>query len=143
MRFSSILTLAALKALALAANPLPDYALTYAPYSYLYTGERTFPSDVTVHLNHTIPEVDRTPVAGFTTAGSVTLDTLNNLASGVYLTSADDIFSQPAWLVSDYGAPENATGYSAAPGLILGVEKNESTVDVFYFYFYSYNWGRP
>lgn len=122
-------------------TPLPSYAITYAPWSYLYSGEGTFPSDITVHLNNTIPEVN---YAAIGTAGSVTVDTLDTYASDVYLTSAEDIFDQPAWLLSEYGAPAaDGSGYSAAPGLIIATEKNESVVDVFYFYFYSYNWGRP
>lgn len=118
---------------------LPDYAINYAPWSYLYSEDRTFPSDVTVHLNHTIPEVDYEAVAS---AGSLTIDTLNTYPSNVYLTSEDNVDENPAWLLSDYGIPDS-TGYSAAPGLIIAVEKNSTTTDVFYFYFYSYNWGRP
>ncbi|PSR99156.1 hypothetical protein BD289DRAFT_58182 [Coniella lustricola] len=132
---------AAAAAAAAAAVPLPDYAITYAPWSYLYSSEGTFPSDITVHLNHTIPEVNYAAIGA---AGSVTVDTLDTYASDVYLTSADDISDEPAWLLSDYGMPDvGGSGYSAAPGLIIAAEKNESVVDVFYFYFYSYNWGRP
>lgn len=118
---------------------LPAHALTYAPWSYLYSGDKTFPSDITVHLNHTIPEVAYTAIGA---AGSVTVDTLSSYASDVYLTSADSVLDDPAWLLSDYGIPDS-TGYSAAPGLIIAAEKNASTTDVFYFYFYSYNIGRP
>ncbi|KUI73510.1 Putative vacuolar protein sorting-associated protein TDA6 [Cytospora mali] len=118
---------------------LPDYAITYAPWSYLYSEEGTFPSDVAIHLNHTIPEVDYEATGS---AGSVTLDTLDSYSSDVYLTSEDNIENNPAWLLSDYGIPDSS-GYSAAPGLIIAAEKNSTTTDVFYFYFYSYNWGRP
>ncbi|KAF3761940.1 hypothetical protein M406DRAFT_74863 [Cryphonectria parasitica EP155] len=118
---------------------LPDYAITYAPWSYLYSAEGTFPSDITVHLNNTIPEENYVALGA---VGSVTVDTLDSYASDVYLTSADNIADDPAWLLSDYGIPD-AVGYSAAPGLIIAAEKNASTTDVFYFYFYSYNYGRP
>lgn len=121
------------------AENLPAYALTYAPWSYLYSGDKTFPSDITVHLNHTVPEVDYTSIGD---AGSVTVNTLSTYASNVYLTSADNVLEEPAWLLSDYGVPDSS-GYSAAPGLIIAAEKNASTTDVFYFYFYSYNIGRP
>lgn len=120
-------------------DALPDYAITYAPWAYLYSGEETFPSDITVHLNHTIPEVDYEATG---TAGSVTVDTLDSYGSDVYLTSEANIEDNPAWLLSDYGIPDSS-GYSAAPGLIIAAEKNSTTTDVFYFYFYSYNWGRP
>lgn len=140
------LILAALSGLAAAApkklhkrEALPDYAITYAPWTYLYSEEGAFPSDITVHLNHTIPEVDYEATGA---AGYVTVDTLDSYGSDVYLTSEDNIEDNPAWLLSDYGVPDS-NGYSAAPGLIIAAEKNSTTTDVFYFYFYSYNWGRP
>jgi hypothetical protein len=118
---------------------LPDYAITYAPYTYLYSGEGYFPSDITTHLANVIPEVNFVSAGA---KGSVTVDNLNTYNSSVYLTSADDTSTNPAWLVSAYGKP-NSSGYSAAPGLIIAVEKNSTTTDVFYFYFYSYNYGPP
>jgi hypothetical protein len=140
-----VVSLCGLLALAAAAptnkmqkrDALPDYAITYAPYSYLYSGESWFPSDITTHLEHVIPEVNYVAIGA---AGSVTLDTLDSYNSSVYLTSEDDIDDQPAWLTSDYGIPDS-DGYSAAPGTIIAVEVNSTTTDVFYFYFYSYNWG--
>lgn len=38
-------------------RPLPPYATAYAPLIHLYSGEDSFPSDIAVHLAHTIPEV--------------------------------------------------------------------------------------
>ena len=123
-------------------TPLPAYALTYAPISYLYSGESWWPSDIATHLANTIPEVDFVAVPGFTAAGSVLLATLDAQSSSVYLTSKDNVDSSPAWLLSAYGKPTTTTGgYSAAPGTIVAVQKNATWVDVFYFYFYSYNYG--
>lgn len=123
-------------------TPIPDYALKYAPISYLYSGESWWPSDISTHLANTIPEVDFVAVSGFESAGSVTLATLNAQSSSVYLTSKDNVDTSPAWLVSAYGKPTTTTGgYSAAPGTIIAVQKNSTWVDVFYFYFYSYNYG--
>lgn len=116
---------------------LPDYAITYAPWSYIHSEDGTFPSDITVHLNHTIPEIDYKAVDS---ADSVTIETLNSYSSDAYLTSKDNVAGSPAWLLSDYGIPDSS-GYSAAPGLIIAAEKNSTTTDVFYFYFYSYNWA--
>ncbi|PYH40722.1 uncharacterized protein BP01DRAFT_203576 [Aspergillus saccharolyticus JOP 1030-1] len=121
---------------------LPEYALTYAPLSYLYSGEKWWPSDITTHLANVEPEVNYTAIG---TNGSVTVDTLDSYASDVYLTASDGpilnpLESTPAWLASDYGIPDS-DGLSAAPGLIIAVEKNSTTTDVFYFYFYSYNYG--
>ncbi|CAN8098306.1 unnamed protein product [Discula destructiva] len=120
-------------------DALPDYALKYAPWSYLYSGDKSLPSDITVHLNNTIPEVNYAAIGD---VGSVTVDTLSSYSSDVYLTSADNVLDDPAWLLSDYGMPDSS-GYSAAPGLIIAAEKNATMTDVFYFYFYSYNIGRP
>lgn len=122
---------------------LPGYAITYAPLSYLYSTEKWFPSDIKTHLQNVQPEVNYTAIGG---NGSVTLDTLNTYASDVYLTASDGpilnpLDSTPSWLLSDYGMPDNSTGFSAAPGTIIAVEKNSTTTDVFYFYFYSYNYG--
>ncbi|KAI0131900.1 hypothetical protein BJ170DRAFT_679798 [Xylariales sp. AK1849] len=118
---------------------LPDYATTYAPYSYLYSGEKYFPSDIATHLENTIPEVNYVAVGD---AGSVDVDTLNNYNSSVYLTAADTPSDNPAWITSEYGKPAS-NGYSGAPGTIIAVEKNSTTTDVFYFHFYSYNFGPP
>jgi hypothetical protein len=38
-------------------DTIPDYAITYAPYSYLYSGESYWPSDIATHLEHVTPEV--------------------------------------------------------------------------------------
>lgn len=84
---------------------IPDYALTYAPVSYLYSGEGWFPSDITIHLNNTIPEVDYVATGD---AGSVTVDTLDTYTSDVYLTSKDNVEGNPAWLLSDYGIPDTS-----------------------------------
>lgn len=123
-------------------DTLPDYAITYAPLSYLYSGEKWFPSDITTHLANVEPEEDYTAIG---TNGSVTLDTLDSLSSDVYLTASDGpildpLDGTPAWLSSDYGIPDS-DGLSDAPGLIIAAEKNSTTTDVFYFYFYSYNYG--
>ncbi|CAK7563312.1 MAG: Vacuolar protein sorting-associated protein 62 [Sporothrix epigloea] len=124
------------------SGSLPSYALEYAPISYLYSGEQWWPSDITTHLANVIPEINFTPVDGFSDAGSVTLATLNDQDSSVYLTSKDNPDDSPDWLVSAYGQPTSTTGgYSAAPGTIIAVQKNDTWVDVFYFYFYSYNYG--
>ena len=117
-------------------DALPAYALTYSPYSYLNSAEQWFPSDITTHLQNTIPEVNFVPIGA---EGSVTLATLNNYNTSVYLSSSNPGSDNAAWQYSTYGKPSN--GYSAAPGTIIAVQKNATWVDVFYFYFYSYNYG--
>lgn len=119
-------------------DALPDYAITYAPHAYLYSGEAYWPSDVKTHLQNVIPEVNYTSIGA---AGSVTLDTLNSFNSSVYLTADDTPSSKPAWITSGYGKPDNSTGYSGAPGTIIAVEVDSTTTDIFYFFFFSYNYG--
>jgi hypothetical protein len=119
------------------SQPLPDFALTYSPYSYIYSGEQWFPSDISVHLQNTIPEANFVATGA---PGTVNVNNLNTYNSSIYLTSNDNPDNKPAWILSTYGKPDS-NGYSAAPGTIIAVQKNETWVDVFYFYFYSYNYG--
>ncbi|KAI1432427.1 hypothetical protein GGR50DRAFT_598514 [Xylaria sp. CBS 124048] len=116
---------------------LPDYAITYAPWTFLYSGEVYFPSDITTHLENVLPEVNFVAIGD---AGSVTLANLNTFNSSVFLTAADDPSDNPDWITSGYGKPDS-NGVSGAPGTIIAVEKNSTTTDVFYFHFYSYNFG--
>ncbi|KAH6657894.1 hypothetical protein BKA67DRAFT_202122 [Truncatella angustata] len=117
---------------------LPDYAITYAPISYLFSGEKYFPSDVATHLQNVVPEVDYVAVGS---AGSVNVNNLNSYNNSVYLTADSTPSDSLPWITSDYGKPDNSTGYSGAPGTIIAVTKNATTTDVFYFHFYSYNYG--
>ena len=117
---------------------LPDFALTYAPHAYLYSSEAYWPSDIVTHLQNVQPEINFSPLAA---VGSVTLDTLNNYNSSVYLTAAGTPSDNPAWITSDYGKPDNSTGKSGAPATIIATEVNSTTTDVYYFFFFSYNYG--
>ncbi|KAF9020305.1 hypothetical protein BDZ89DRAFT_958469 [Hymenopellis radicata] len=114
---------------------LPDYALTYAPYVYFYSGETYWASDITEHLEHTTPEINFAPVAS-----TQTVESLDAISTDAYLTSNDNVEDDPAWLLSANNKPDSS-GYSAAPATIIAVPKTVGTVDVFYFYFYSYNRG--
>lgn len=113
-------------------DTIPDYAITYAPYSYLYSGESWWPSDVATHLQHVTPEVNYVAVES-----TVTLETLDELASDVYLTSNDNVEDNPTWLL---GVEPSSSGYTSSPATIIVADKGDY-VDVFYFYFYSYNHG--
>ncbi|KAK0241397.1 hypothetical protein EDD85DRAFT_763209 [Armillaria nabsnona] len=116
-------------------DAIPSYVLTYAPYTYLYSGETYWSSDISVHLQHTTPEVDFASL-GF----QATLQTLNSITTDAYLTSNDNVETNPAWLLSTSYKP-NSSGYSTAPATIICVEKDGGIVDAFYFYFYSFNRG--
>ncbi|KAI1262678.1 hypothetical protein F5Y18DRAFT_149506 [Xylariaceae sp. FL1019] len=139
------LTLTALLSLGAAAptkplqkrDTLPDYAITYAPITYLYSGEAYYPSDISVHLAHVQPEAEFVAIGA---NNSVNVNNLNALNSSVYLTASEKPSNNPYWITSGYGKPD-ASGLSGAPGTIIAVEKNETWTDVFYFHFYSYNYG--
>lgn len=120
------------------SEPIPDYALKYAPYTHLYSGESWWPSDISTHLQNTIPEANSTVLGP---AGSATVKNLDTYPSNdVYLTSKDNVLDNPAWLLSTDNKPDS-NGYSKAPATLIAVDKGNGTVDVFYFYFYSYNHG--
>ncbi|KAL1296553.1 hypothetical protein AAFC00_000057 [Neodothiora populina] len=121
------------------ASSIPDYALTYAPHVYISGTEQWFPSDIATHVEHVSMEYDYVNVST-----SVTLETLTTYNSSIYMTSVDNVEDDPEWLLATYGKPDADTGYSAAPGTIIAVQKTvdgEEVVDVFYFFFYSYNHG--
>ncbi|KAI9740279.1 MAG: Vacuolar protein sorting-associated protein 62 [Cirrosporium novae-zelandiae] len=115
-------------------STIPDYALTYAPYSHLWSEEEWWPSDIATHVEHVTPEVDYVAVAS-----SVTLEDLDTFSTDTYLTSNDNVEDNPAWLLSAENEPDD-DGYSAAPATIICSDKTDY-VDCFYFYFYSYNHG--
>lgn len=137
---SSLVTL--IGALAVSALPhqkraaLPDYVITYAPYSYLYSGEGFWPSDLAIHIQHVQPAINFKVVNS-----TVTLETLSSYGSNVDLTSKDNQLNAAKipWMVSEYGKPDSTGRAAAAPATIIAVEKPGGIVDAFYFYFYSYN----
>ncbi|KAJ4367962.1 hypothetical protein N0V86_009803 [Didymella sp. IMI 355093] len=66
------------------------------------------------------------------------LENLTNGGHDIYLTSRDDITSNPSWLD---GADINALGGADRTGAIIIVEKGDGVVDVFYFMFWAFNYG--
>ena len=117
---------------------VPRYALKYAPIAYLYSGESYFPADIGSQLMQTQPEVNYTLIE--TAPNPLTLDNLNSLNSYgddgtyVYLTSKDDVTTNPLWL---RGVPPNAQGQTtgARSCAVIVNDHGSGHVDVFYFYF--------
>ena len=71
------------------------------------------------------------------------LDSLNNAGgNNVYLTSVDDITTNPAWLK---GVKPNASGKTegAVTSAIIVNDRGNGQVDAFYMYFYAFNKGPP
>lgn len=101
--------------------------------------------DLTSFLRHTSPAMDRvyTPAVNSPKdlEGLHYLNALgNDWGKDIYLTSRDNITSNPVWLD---GAKIDTVGGAkcARTGAIIIVEKGEGVVDVFYFIFWAYNNG--
>ena len=84
-----------------------------------------------------------------TIQGSPTPLTLNNLASlnslggsNVYLTSLDDITTNPAWLKGVKPDSKGKTNGATSAAIIIN-DHGSGNVDAFYMYFYAYNQGPP
>ncbi|KAK9453586.1 hypothetical protein V1511DRAFT_512472 [Dipodascopsis uninucleata] len=133
---SLIFAIASAAAVSAQCSALPDYALVYAPYSYLLSTEAYFQSDIATHMKYVVPEDS----SGNVLATSVTVNDVSQYNSDVYLTSTSNVNSNPGWLYSSYGIPDSS-GYSKAPATIIAVPKDNDIVDIFYFYFYSFNRG--
>lgn len=55
----------------------------------------------------------------------------------MYLTSKDDVTTNPKWLEG-----QDAFGLDAdKTGVVVVMEKQDGVVDAFYFYFWAFNWG--
>lgn len=121
--------------------------LCSAPLLYLYSKDPYRPSDIGTQLVSTTPKKHNQAALP---AGSVpspltldNLDQLNALGNGgsdIYLTSNDDVSTNPEWLL---GVTPDSEGkvHNAKTCVIIVAEKDNGIVDVFYVYFYAYNWG--
>lgn len=67
------------------------------------------------------------------------LNNLEKLGNDVYLTSNDDITTNPDWIKGVKPDSNGKTeGITAA---VIVNDKGNGNVDAFYMYFYTYNWG--
>ncbi|KAJ5197721.1 Vacuolar protein sorting-associated protein 62 [Penicillium cinerascens] len=93
-----------------ARREIPDYVFDYAPLVHLYSGELFWPGDIAEHLYHTTPMLNYTPVqAQWDHPTLEDLDDLNQWEGGrhVFLTSDDDVQTQPPWLEGEKNIPES------------------------------------
>ena len=108
-----------------------------APILYLHSEETHYPTDLTTFLTHTTPRINYTAVPN--APDPISLSNLNKLGPDVYLTSNDDITTDPEWLRGT--APDSNGITSGINSAIVVNEKKDSSVDVFCFYFYAFNPG--
>lgn len=111
---------------------------------WLYSGENYFPSDIGAQLVNTKPEVNTTVIEGYESPLTLNnLDSLNGYGNGgkdVYLTSVDDITTNPVWL---NGVKPDSTGKTSGATSVAVIvnDHGDGLVDAFYMYFYAFNWG--
>jgi hypothetical protein len=109
-----------------------------APLVWLYSGEVYFPSDISAQVANSNPKVNFTTVANV--PSPLDLNNLNALGGDVYLTSKDDVTTNPQWIK---GVKPDASGKTdgAVTAAVIVNDKGNGNVDAFYMYFYAYNWG--
>ncbi|KAF2205232.1 hypothetical protein GQ43DRAFT_428313 [Delitschia confertaspora ATCC 74209] len=86
---------------------IPQYALEYAPYIHLYSGEEFWPCDMAEHLIHTTPHLNYTPIQASSDHPNLThLDDLNKYGRFLYLQSDDNVEDRPKWLGGERNIPQ-------------------------------------
>ncbi|GME27523.1 Vacuolar protein sorting-associated protein 62 [Neofusicoccum parvum] len=124
-----------------APEGLPQFVVDYAPLSYIHHEDVYFPSDMQAQIDNTQPEVDFKVPSGIASPLDLNnLDSLNSFGDDVYLTSKEDITTNPAWLGGVKPDCSGKTNDAVAAAVIVN-DKGNGTVDAFYMYFYAYNWG--
>lgn len=98
------------------------------------------PSDILGHVLHTKPYTGFQPMLDAPEVDLDNLSLLNINGDGVYLTSADNVTTNPEWFLGETPDAKGALHNSTACAVVV-VDKTETEADVFYFYFYSYNQG--
>ncbi|CAL1699081.1 unnamed protein product [Somion occarium] len=114
---------------------IPEFVIEFAPLSHLWSQEKWFPSDISTHLAHVLPEVNFTIVSD-----SIGFQDIGSLGNDVFLTSIDPVEDEPSWMLSTENKPEGK-GLSGAPATIICIEKEGGILDAFYFHFYSFDEG--
>jgi hypothetical protein len=113
--------------------------------------ELYMPSDIQAQLNNTVPELNFTALS--ITPSPLLLSNLDqlNAAAGctvgnfnpcpLYLTSKDDITTNPPWLYGVTPDPVTHETIGAKSCAIIVTDHGNGVVDAFYMYFYAFNFG--
>lgn len=112
-----------------------------APKVYLHSRDPYHPSDFGEALQHTKPYLNFQPLAGAPAQLNLdNLDSLNSLAANprdIYLTSIEDVTTDPAWLKGVAPDPSGKTN-GAITAVVIVHDRGAGSVDAFYFYFWAY-----
>ncbi|AET37472.1 uncharacterized protein Ecym_1225 [Eremothecium cymbalariae DBVPG len=121
---------------------IPQYIVDSCPLVHLYSEEVYLPGDVADYVQYF--EL-RDELGNIVKRGPLDIkadfsDITGEKSKNLYLTSLDDVTTNPKWLFGD--KPDYGTGYiaKAAANLIV-VDKGNGWVDAFWFYFYPFNLG--
>ncbi|EXJ82070.1 hypothetical protein A1O1_08139 [Capronia coronata CBS 617.96] len=98
------------------------------------------PSDILGHVLHTRPFRGFDPIPDVPPLDLDNLSSLNKYGKEIYLTSIDNVTTNPSWLLGETPDATGALRNSTACAVVV-VERSHQQVDAFYFYFYSFNEG--
>lgn len=130
---------------------VPQFVLDYAPLVWLHVNESYMPSDMLAQVSNTTPKNENYEIIS-NVPKPLTLENLSDLnnfiaatngtnGSSVFLTSNDDITTNPEWLNGSMPNPQTLATNGATSCAIIINDKGYGVVDAFYMYFYAYNQG--
>jgi len=116
-----------------------------APLFRLHPDDSYRPTDLSTFLHHVRPQINFSDVEAPPNLTLGDLDRCNSLGDkggqDVYLTSYDDVTTEPAWLKGVSGIDDSGGAGTSRTGAVIIVEKKRQVVDVFYFVFWAWNYG--
>lgn len=102
-------------------------------------------------MANTYPENDFTRVAPNETLSLSNLSSLNSFGNcttkdiggcPIYLTSRDDVSTNPTWLYGVLPDPSSGKTNGATSAAVIVNDHGQGTVDAYYFYFYAFSGSR-
>lgn len=116
-----------------------------APLFRLHPDDKYRPTDLSTFLHHVRPQINFSDVEAPPNLTLADLDRCNSVGEkggqDIYLTSYDDVTTEPAWLEGVSGIDDLGGTGTNRTGAVIVVEKERQIVDVFYFVFWAWNYG--
>ncbi|KAH8752453.1 hypothetical protein F5882DRAFT_445216 [Hyaloscypha sp. PMI_1271] len=131
---------------------IPDFVTNYAPLVYLDQNDVYLPSDIQAQLNNTYPALNYTALPKADVPSPLLLSDLEQLnirgncgqnfdACPIYLTSKDNVTTDPPWLYGVLPDPVTGKTVGARSCAIIVNDHGGGLVDAYYMYFYAFNYG--